>query len=74
MRDEEAGKGKFTQGSVEPGPGEGQDFTVIANLTVFFFLRFIYLFLAVLGLRCCARLSLVAASGGYSSLRCTGFS
>ena len=29
----------------------------------------IYLFLAVLGLRCCAR-----ASGGYSSLRCVGFS
>ena len=43
----------------------------------FFFLinLFIYLFLAVLGLCCCAHgLSLVAASGGYSSLRCTGFS
>ena len=35
---------------------------------------FIYLFLAVLGLRCCVRLSLVAASRGYSSLQCEGFS
>ena len=35
---------------------------------------FIYLFLAALGLRCCVRVSLVAASGGYSSLRCAGFS
>ena len=33
-----------------------------------FFNKFIYLFLAVLGL------SLVAASVGYSSLRCAGFS
>ena len=33
----------------------------------------IYLFLAVLGLHCCARgLSLVAVSGDYSSLRCVG--
>ena len=38
----------------------------------FFFSKFI-LFLAVLGLRCCAR-ALVAVSGGYSSLQCTGFS
>ena len=30
------------------------------------------LFFAVLGLRCCAR-ALVAASRGYSSLRCAGF-
>ena len=38
-------------------------------------LLFIYLFLAVLGPHCCAHgLSLVAASGGYSSLRCAGFS
>ena len=36
---------------------------------------FIYLFLAVLGFHCCAcRLSLVAASRGYSSLCCVGFS
>ena len=28
----------------------------------------------MLGLRCCSVLSLVAASGGYSSLRCVGFS
>ena len=40
----------------------------------FFFNKFIYLILAALGLRCCAWLSLVAASGGYSSLRCMGFS
>ena len=36
--------------------------------------KIIYLFLATLGLRCCARTSLVAVSGGYSSLRCAGFS
>ena len=30
--------------------------------------------MATLGLRCCARLSLVAASGDYSSLQCVGFS
>ena len=49
----------------------------------FFFLRgkdylfiylFIYLFLAVLGLRFVLGLSLVAASGGHSSKRCTGLS
>ena len=34
----------------------------------------IYLFLAVLGLVAAHRLSLVAASGSYSSLRCAGFS
>ena len=35
----------------------------------------IYLFLAALALLCCARaFSLVAASRGYSLLRCTGFS
>ena len=33
----------------------------------FFFINLFYLFLAALG-RCCARLSLVAVSGGYSSL------
>ena len=34
----------------------------------------IYLFLAALGLCCCTWLSLVAVSGGYSSLRYAGFS
>ena len=33
---------------------------------------FIYLFLAVLGLRCCEGFSLVAASGGYSLLAVHG--
>ena len=47
--------------------------------TVWYFFKinlFIYLFLLLpeLGLRCCALLSLVAASRGYSSLWCTGFS
>ena len=45
--------------------------------TSFFFLinLFIYSFLAALDLRCCVQaFSLVAASGGYSSLRCAGFS
>ena len=35
---------------------------------------FIYSFLAVLGLCCCVGFPLVLVSGGYSSLRCTGFS
>ena len=35
---------------------------------------FIYLFLAVLGLRCCAWAFSSWASGGYSSLQCVGFS
>ena len=43
------------------------------------FYLFVCLFLAALGLRCCAfiavrRLSLVVESGGYSSFRCAGFS
>ena len=49
----------------------------IHNILIFLnkFIYFIYLFLAVLGLCCCARaFSLVAASEGYSSLRCAGFS
>ena len=37
-----------------------------------FILNFIYLFLAVLGLRCCAGFSLVAVSGVNSLLRSTG--
>ena len=46
---------------------------------ILFIYLFIYLFLAVLGLRCrvfvaACGLSLVAASGGYSSLWCVGFS
>ena len=38
------------------------------NLAFFLsvFLKICYLFLAVLGLHCCAGFSLVAASGGYS--------
>ena len=36
---------------------------------------FFFFFLAALGLCCCTQaFSLVVASGGYSSLRCTGFS
>ena len=35
---------------------------------------FIYLFMAVLGLRFCARAFSVAASGGHSSSRCEGLS
>ena len=38
-----------------------------------FIYLFIYLFMAVLGFRCCRR-SLVVASGGYFSLRCAGLS
>ena len=40
-----------------------------------YFILFIYLFLAALGLRCCGMgFSLVVVSGGCSSLRCMGFS
>ena len=39
-----------------------------------FFYKFIYLFLAVLGLCCCARAFSRCSEGGYSSLRCAGFS
>ena len=42
-------------------------------VTSLFKILFIYLFLAVLGLGCCTR-ALVAVRGGYSSLRCAGFS
>ena len=44
-----------------------------AMVTSLFKILFIYLFLAVLGLGCCTR-ALVAVRGGYSSLRCAGFS
>ena len=50
------------------------DGTSPANFFFFLINLFIYLFLAVLGLCCCAWLSLVAASRGYSSLWCAGFS
>ena len=40
---------------------------------LFFFKGTFIYFLAALGLRCCTW-ALVAASGGYSSLRCAGFS
>ena len=43
--------------------------------TVFFFLyKFIYLFMAVLGLHCCMRAFSSCGEWGYSSLRCAGFS
>ena len=44
------------------------------GVTLLFFLFLIYLFLAALGLRCRAGLSLVAGSRGYFSLWCTDFS
>ena len=45
------------------------------NTSVSIYLFIYYLFiLAALGLRCCTWLSLVAASRGYSSLWCPGFS
>ena len=45
-------------------------------IIIIFFIAtlFIYLFLAVLGLRFVRGLSLVAASGGHSSSRCAGLS
>ena len=46
-------------------------------LSILFFYKFIYLFilfLAALGLRCCTWAFSSAASRGYSSLRCVGFS
>ena len=43
-------------------------------LFLFFKINFIYLFLTVLGLRCCSGFPLVAESRGYLWLRCTGFS
>ena len=43
--------------------------SVGTSFSFFFFLPFLknYLFLAVLGLHCCAGLSLVVANGGYPS-------
>ena len=43
---------------------ENRSQTPLSRLTIFYL--FIYLFLAALGLRCCARASLAAASGSYS--------
>ena len=40
----------------------------------FFFNLFIYLFLAALDLRCCARAFSSCGEPGYSSLQCAGFS
>ena len=48
---------------------------IVLCLKSFFFKLFIYLFMAVLGLRfCVGGLSLVAASGDHSSSRCAGLS
>ena len=68
---------------LRPTP-HGRKIKQCAALLFFYFLnllylflksKFIYLVLAALGLRCCAwAFSLVAASGGCSSLWCTGFS
>ena len=51
-------------------------FRYVAILCTFFFYinLFILFYLAVLGLHCCARAFSSAASGGYSSLWCAGFS
>ena len=46
---------------------------VPGGVSLMLIIVFIYFF-AVLGLRCREGFSLVAASGGYSSLHCTGFS
>ena len=44
---------------------------LVGYIFIYLFLNFIYLFLAALGLLCRVRaFSLVAGSGGYSSLRC----
>ena len=47
---------------------------IILMPTLYFFNKFIYLYLAVLGLCYCVRLSLVVVSGGYSSLQRAGSS
>ena len=39
-------------------------------LIAYIFLHFIYLFLSVLGLRCCSGFSVVEVSGGYSLAVC----
>ena len=47
-------------------------FQVIYQCSFFFFQLFIYLFLAGLGLHCCADFSLVAGSRGYSTVAVRG--
>ena len=46
----------------------------LGQFSFFFLKKIIYLFLTALGLVAAHRPFLVAASGGYSSLRCVGFS
>ena len=41
---------------------------------LFYYYYYYLIFIYFLGLHCCARAPLVAASGGYSSLWCVGFS
>ena len=57
------------QADSQPLRHQGSPIYIFLNKCIYF----IYLFLAVLGLCCCAW-TLVAASGGHSSLRCTVFS
>ena len=45
---------------------------MVPQSAISFFSSFIYLFLAVLGLRCCMGFSLVAASRGYSLVTVRG--
>ena len=47
---------------------------MVPIISLFVFNKFIYLFLATLGLCCCARAFSSCSEWGYSSLRCTGFS
>ena len=49
-------------------------FFLVCFLFFLVFFLLIYLFLAALGLCCCALAFSSCASGGYSSLRCMGFS
>ena len=76
-------KGSLPVGRWFPGPRTKpallQQTALLSPAALFFIYNFIYLFLAVLGLRCCEDFSLVAASGGYSSCgtwasHCSGFS
>ena len=48
-------------------------FIILSYYCLILLLAFFF-FLAALGLRCCARAFSGCASGGYSSLRCAGFS
>ena len=53
--------------------GMGEAYHMLTTCFFFFFFNF-YLFMAVLGLRFCARAFSIAASGGHSSSRCMGLS